>query len=675
MKKYILLVLPIILGLNLNNLDAQSKEKEIPLNIGGYFGINANMHNANMYYPSEPLKTVAPDGIPTNAAPPYGSNTTLGLHGGFLINIPLDQTFIFSGRLGVHGAGADLETTASFTKNLSLDSVYADDFQTSLLYGELDLFMQFHNVVPIDNFYLLAGLELGLPFTASFDRVENLSIVNKNNVNVFDSAYVSNGDINESAFRAAIALGAGYMIEISDDVFLTPEVSFRLPLTDVRNFDNETNASFPGPKSWNFAQLRAGVSLTFGLGGDDEVAPDPESSIKVGLKEIRAYNKDGLSYNVDNIKVEEVQYTELYPIVPYVFYNEGSKFPSAATQTLAADKETGKFVMSDLQADAIEINKNTLDIIGSRMQQNKSADLKITGTVDGKTEKGKMELAKERAEQAKTYLVTNYGISGDRITTTGALNPSKPSSNKVEDGVAENRRVEFTSSDPTLLTPMLIEKDRQAIATPDLVEFIPEVNSSDSVTKWQLELSQSGKMIKTFNGGGNPNQIQWSIRPNQLAASSLPVEYNLTVENEKGKTDNFTGSIPVDFVSTSQRSQEDKPDKTVSKFSLVVFDFDSPNISEQDKAIIDNNILPAIQYNSTVQIYGYSDRIGEEGYNKKLALDRARNVEKYISTKAKDAKFEVYGIGESIQPYDNDLTIGRQLSRTVQIYVITPKEK
>ena len=96
--------------------------------------------------------------------------------------------------------------------------------------------------------------------------------------------------------------------------------------------------------------------------------------------------------------------------------------------------------------------------------------------------------------------------------------------------------------------------------------------------------------------------------------------------------------------------------------------------SLDDKEIIDNNIIPAIEYNSTVQIYGYSDRIGQEDYNKKLALKRARNVEEYISSKAKDAKYEVYGIGESIQPYDNDLTIGRQLSRTVQIYIITPKE-
>lgn len=669
MKKLVLFLLPIFIGFNLINLNAQSKEKKIPLNLGGYLGINANMHSADFYsYEGTLIGNTPEDGSVIIPIDYYGSNSSLGLNGGFIINVPLDQTFIFSGRLGVHGAGADLETLGRFDTPSSIDTNYFDDLQTSLLYGEIDLFMQFHNVIPVDNLYLLAGLELGIPITASYDRAQRFQIVTKVGDVVSDETFQTSNDFAEPDLRIALALGAGYMMEIDDNVFLTPEVSFRLPFSDV------TSINIPTDNSWNFAQLRAGVSLTFGI-SDDEVEPEIESSMKVGLKEIRAYNKDGLSYDVDNIRVEEVQYTELFPIVPYVFYNEGSKYPSAATQTLAAERETGKFVMSDLEPDAIEINKNTLDIIGTRMQENTAADLTITGTVDAKTEKGNTALAKERAEQAKNYLIVNYGISPDRITTVGAAKPSKPSSNRVEDGIAENRRVEFSSKDRNLLNPMLIEKERQAIATPDLVEFVPEVTSSDSVTKWQLELSQSGKMIKTFNGGGNPNEIQWAIRPNQLAASDLPVEYHLSVENNKGKSDNFTGSIPVEYVSTSQRSKEDKPDKTVSKFSLVVFDFDSPEISDHDKEIIDNNILPAIEYNSTVQIYGYSDRIGEENYNKKLALQRARNVEKYISSKAKDAKFEVYGIGESIQPYDNDLTIGRQLSRTVQIYVITPKEK
>lgn len=664
MKKIILLILPILIGLNLANLNAQSKEKDIPLNLGGYFGLNYNMHNGDFQYPTsfnaDPLTSV-PVGF-------YGAESSLGLNGGFIINVPFNNMFVFSGRLGLHGAGADFTTEGGPTILTPTETaVYSDSFESSLMYGEVDLFMQFHNIIPVDNLYLLAGVELGIPLTATYNRLETRIITDDLGVST-QSQLPASGDIMDTPLRLALALGAGYMMEIDDNIFLTPEVSFRLPFSNVSDFNGGTN------NDWNFAQLRAGVSLTFGLGGD-EVVPEQESSINVGLKDIRAYDKDGMAYSVDNIRVEEVKYTELFPIVPYVFYNEGSKFPSASTQTLAAEKETGKFVIEDIEADAIEINKNTLDIIGTRMQKNTAADLKITGTVDNKTEKGKTALAKERAEQAKNYLVVNYGISPDRITTEGLSNPSKPSSTKVEDGIAENRRVEFSSKDRTLLNPMLVEKEKSSIASPDLVEFVPEVTSTDSVTKWQLELSQSGKMIKTFNGGGNPGEIQWAIKPNQLAASDLPVEYNLSVENVKGKTNNINGSIPVEFISTSQRTQEVKPDKTISKFSLVVFDFDSPEISAQDKELIDNNILPAIAYNSTVQIYGYSDRIGEESYNKKLALQRARNVEKYISSKAKDAKFEVYGIGESIQPFDNNLTIGRQLSRTVQIYVITPKEK
>ncbi len=664
MKKLVLFVLPILIGFNLINLNAQSKEKDIPLNLGGYLGLNYNMHNGDFQYPtifnSDPLTSV-PVGF-------YGAESSLGINGGFIINVPFDNMFVFSGRLGLHGAGADFATNGGPTFLPPADTaVYSDEFESSLMYGEIDLFMQFHNLIPVDNLYLLAGLELGIPITASYNRLETRILTDEFGVSTLNDV-TSSGDIIDTPLRLALALGAGYMMEIDDNVFLTPEVSFRLPFSNVSDFNGGTN------NDWNFAQLRAGVSLTFGF-GDDEVEPEPESTINVGLKDIRAYNKDGMAYSVDNIRVEEVKYTELFPIVPYVFYNEGSKYPSASTQTLAAERETGKFVIEDMEADAIEINKNTLDIIGTRMQKNTNADLKITGTVDSKAEKGKTSLAKERAEQAKNYLVVNYGISPDRITVEGLAAPTKPSSTRVEDGVAENRRVEFTTKDNTLLNPMLVEKEKSSIASPDLVEFVPEVTSSDSVTKWQLELSQSGKMIKTFNGGGSPNEIQWAIKPNQLSASDLPVEYNLSVENVKGKSNNITGSIPVEFISTSQRTQEVKPDKTISKFSLVVFDFDSPEISAHDKEIIDNNILPAIAYNSTVQIYGYSDRIGEENYNKKLALQRARNVEKYISSKAKDAKFEVYGIGESIQPFDNDLTIGRQLSRTVQIYVITPKEK
>ena len=105
----------------------------------------------------------------------------------------------------------------------------------------------------------------------------------------------------------------------------------------------------------------------------------------------------------------------------------------------------------------------------------------------------------------------------------------------------------------------------------------------------------------------------------------------------------------------------------------MLFDFNSPELSELDQRIILNSIVPEVKFNSTVQIYGYTDVIGDADYNKKLALQRATNVRDFMQAKVKDAKYDVFGVGESVQIFDNKTTTGRQLSRTVQVYVITPK--
>ena len=96
--------------------------------------------------------------------------------------------------------------------------------------------------------------------------------------------------------------------------------------------------------------------------------------------------------------------------------------------------------------------------------------------------------------------------------------------------------------------------------------------------------------------------------------------------------------------------------------------------SDQDKQIIDKYVIPSISANSTIQIYGYTDKIGDEDYNKNLATRRADNVRKYLEGKVKNVNYETYSIGESVLIFNNNLTTGRQLSRTVQIYVITPKK-
>jgi outer membrane protein OmpA-like peptidoglycan-associated protein len=106
---------------------------------------------------------------------------------------------------------------------------------------------------------------------------------------------------------------------------------------------------------------------------------------------------------------------------------------------------------------------------------------------------------------------------------------------------------------------------------------------------------------------------------------------------------------------------------------LVLFDFDKAEVSPADMEIIDKYILPAIKFNSTVQVYGYTDRIGDEEYNRKLAERRATAVSNIIKQKKKDVKIETFDVGEKVLIFDNDTPVGRHLSRTVQVIVTTPK--
>jgi outer membrane protein OmpA-like peptidoglycan-associated protein len=120
-------------------------------------------------------------------------------------------------------------------------------------------------------------------------------------------------------------------------------------------------------------------------------------------------------------------------------------------------------------------------------------------------------------------------------------------------------------------------------------------------------------------------------------------------------------------------SVETRADMTVSKFSLILFDFDKSDIPEENIAILKKFVAPAIKGNSKVKIFGYTDKIGPDLYNKTLSTDRANAVRDILQTQIPDAMYEAFGRGEDVPIFDNDIATGRLLSRTVQIYVETPR--
>ncbi|MFN3782049.1 MAG: OmpA family protein, partial [Candidatus Kapaibacteriota bacterium] len=351
----------------------------------------------------------------------------------------------------------------------------------------------------------------------------------------------------------------------------------------------------------------------------------------VAFKEVLAWDPQGRFVPATGIKVSDTKYQEYFPIVPYIFFEQNSSTPAKSTQYLTSKAEAGAFDPNNLPMDALEINLRTMDIVGWRLKNNPRSDLTVTGTIDGSNiENQNKQLAAERANFVKNYLVRNWNINEQRINTRTAQSPSKPSTTAVPDGVAENRRAELSSSNPEILSPILIEGESIRIAEPNLIQFVPMGNVKDSIIFWEIDVYQGNNLLKRSNGTGYPQPLHWNIKPNELSASNVPVDYTLIVETINGKKYKASGSLPTEYFSYTKKRAEDLPESTITKFSLVLFDYDKAEVSKQDQETITKLVLPNIKFNSTFKIYGYTYRIVDDEYNLRLATRRAEAVKNVI---------------------------------------------
>ena len=632
-----------------------------PVMYGFYGGLNLNFHSPNFMVGNNPKHNPI---IINDSTALFNSNgTSLSLALGAMINFPLDERLTVSARLGYNNMSGSF-TTAGKNWNLTkTDSVITEHkYDASLHYLEMSPVLQVHNLFENVPVYFAGGLEFGIPLAATYSQNETVPTAN-NNIGAVSSAYATDANIADKSVRLALLIGAGYQYKITPTTFISPEISLRIPFTNV-----SSNAAL---STWSVPQLRFGVNITFG--GKKADPPPVASTLKTGL-ETGYYTSEGTYTPLTTIKVEDAQYAELYPFIPYVFYPANSSQPDSSLQEYAGSNERGNFTLAGLPQDAVEVNHRTLDILGYRMKQNPASTLTIIGTNDGKGEAKGKKLSTERAEFAKGYMTKSFNLEPDRITVQARDLPEKPSATSLADGDAENRRIEFKSATRELFEPIMMKSDEQRIAQPDLVEFRPSASSNSTVTSWTLTVSQAGRTLREFVGIGQPPPQRWLIRPNELSNSQVPIDYSFSASDSLLGKHETHGSIPVEYISSTRKRIEQLADRTISKFSLVLFDFNKSELTPDNQKIVETAILPAIQYNSVVKIYGYTDRIGDDAYNKKLSKERAEAVRKALEGKIKDAKYETYGNGETVPIFDNNTPVGRQLSRTVQIYVETPRK-
>lgn len=583
------------------------------------------------------------------------TNSGTGIGGSFGVSggVPLSRTVHLAGTIGYHSLPTSISTeqripTATATHNLSLFSSLlqiAPQVELYGLFGDVSL----HPIV---------GLDIGIPLSTTESRN---TTVNEQNTNA-DQVISQDAQISSPSTRTALLLGFGYTFKVDSNMFVQPHITYSHPLTNISSAAAFTPTSI--------AQLRLGVSVFLGFTSKETIA-ESKTPLTGSMEKITGIDNENREMLVSSINVEDVRYNEMFPLVPYIFCNEGG-LPDETQQYANYSTLSGNFAVESLPLDAFEVNKNLLNIVAQRMKKYPQAALTITGTTDGKKESADKSLALTRAEWAKSYLTEQCSIEQARILVKSTNVPMRPSSFNDPDGIVENRRVELSSNVPDVLAPVLLTADNQRVANYDVIVFYPSI-SDDNIQSWSLNVTQAGRNLRTLNGNGKPQPIRWAMRANELSAAQVPVDYDLTVRRADDDSLVIAGSIPVDYISSVRKKTENLPDKTVDKYSLILFDFDKATLGEENQRILEQMVLPSISALSKVSIVGYSDRIGNDDYNMKLSRERAESVRAFLQGRARDARFYTMGVGETTEVFSNNSPIGRQLSRTVQVIVETPR--
>jgi len=399
------------------------------------------------------------------------------------------------------------------------------------------------------------------------------------------------------------------------------------------------------------------------------VAP-PKEPIEADIRAV-GLDDNGKEFPVAKITVEEFLSSQIRPLLNYIFFDENSAEISAKYMKLSPQSKNNFSVKTLQNESTLQTYYHVMNIIAQRLQDNPSAKLTITGCNSNEgNEKNNSLLSQKRANAVKDYFSKTWNIDEKRLIVTYRNLPEKPSNNDTDDGIAENRRVELSSDSWKIIEPVILN-DTIRTSNPPIIRFYPTVKTNADIRDWKVSVSQKNTEYKQFTGTQEtPQFLDWNILSNNNNVPSLsdPLFFSIKAENSDNQVASSpVRSIPFEQITVQRKRAENKSDKEIDRYSLILFDFDRSEIGSANKRILDY-IKPRIAPNATVTVTGYTDKIGDDQHNKELSLQRAQNTVKAIG------KGNAIGEGEK-EIFDNTIPEGRFYNRTVTVIVETPISK
>ncbi len=688
--------------------------------MGPYAGLNYNYHFAD-------FSKIPP--FPSCCPPQYGDGKGWGWTVGGLVNFAIAPNLSFGTRIGF----SDISASFSKDENIGNTTILDKSGNTTRLKDTMVIVnhlveakLMMVNIEPtldfkfFDNFVLNIGFKIGYMFTSRFNQREQ--IVSPENITFLNETtsqhVVSNEKIPESnTLQTFGVIGAGYELKIGRDLFLVPEIRYYIPFSNITtNIDVPWKASTfqfgaslrvpvfapPPPKpvfrdsvinrdTVVIAKLGAMGAVEF-LNADKNVEKIDKGDyflISTTITEhyqktipkdaafnvaLTAYGVDKNNYRVNNpvILIEETEVEEGFPLLPHVFFKDGSADLKDAGMNLINSDQARSFDESKLKWNTLDIYADLLNIMGSRLKKKPSASIVITGCNNGMgVEKGNQKLSQDRANAIRDYLTSVWGVQFSQIKTKKQNLPTNPGKITEPEGIEENRRAELSSDNLDVIKWVKL-KEIFRKSNPPVIKIIPSAVAEVGVKSWNLDIDQSGQNLRNFKGQAVPDSLLWYVEQEPMPRLDSDVKLQFTALDDFNQKRSADTSFVIKQKTIRVKREELKNDTLIERFSLILFDFDKADLTKLQMEAL-KEIKSSIKPNSKVTISGYADRTGEAEYNKDLALRRIQETQRTLQVP--DNNLILNPVGSSELLYPNDKPQGRSYCRTVKIVIETPMNK
>lgn len=634
-------------------------------------------------------------------APKFTEADGTGYRLGLLFETPLQK----KPRISYMGRLIFSEDKSIFSKNnLSVELIDGKETVADINYSiETKLqkisYENFLSLRTIKNLNLLIGFNLGFFTNSNFSQKEKLE---KPEVGFFSNnsreRHQVTGEIkNLSSFQSSMCIGVNYDFKFGyKEIFiLSPEIIYSYSFTPVTSSID-----------WKYNSLNLGISIKYSPAPPDRIFENKEEIHfdtlqittdkiventfvfgKENLKIDTSFKKNYTSYNTiksrtDTLFIPEVfDYPELIissdsnfdqtnqnsvnyeenlrynqkPLLAFVFFDEMSGSIPSRYKTLNEDEVKTFNIKEMFNSNTLESYQNILNIIGYRLRQFPSAKISLTGSISNiDNEMKKPDLAQKRAESIANYLSNIWKIDKSRIAIKSRISPINPSNMTDDDGKAENRRVEIISDNPEI-TKFLGIIDTVRKVSPDKI-FVKLKNTNTNST---YSINVTAENTDKYN---YEKDIPIEIDLNKFNVKYLG-QINISADALlNGKKNYQTKKIKLTINKSQSNVISESSKPLFEVYNLFLFAFNSYQLKDEHKQILDGLKKRRNEFKS-IKITGYSDRIGNDEFNKNLSLKRAQEVADYLNL----PNTEVKGLGESKLLYDNSYPEGRFYSRTVII--------